>query len=331
MSEQKKDGEDLNPLHPNYCIYCGAPVVDVKATFCIVCGKSLGPAYQEPIINFRNRSSIIRRATQVPEDLETVTYPAYVSFFMPFISFLFLTVVTLVAAIIFLLVSPTVTLEFLYSPEFLLIGLFLELFFILPPFLYLRKYFPPRSTQYRFQVMGLPLGRDKAKGRWLEVLIGLGLGFSMVFLVTGIQIFSETLWGAILGPDFVAYGVNSFGESEMGVVPVNPGQLALIWVAMFGAVGIGEETLYRGFTQRGLVKSWGKGAGILITALLFTFAHVLPGLVSIETFVVFFLPYFVLSLLFGFVREWREGNILACIIAHGFYNSLILTFAFLGI
>ncbi len=333
MSAEKEYDGNLRPYHPNFCIQCGAPVADVRASFCMVCGKPLAPIFPDLSTSVRNRPFIVRRRrpTEVPADLETVTWPAYISLLMPVISFLLLTMVTVVVAIVFFLVTPYVTLAFLFSTEFLIVGLFIEICFILLPFIYLRKYFPPHSAKYKFQVMGLPIGREKTQKLWLEILIGLGVGFGLVFLVTGIQVLSELLWEAVLGPSFVEYGVNAFGETDMGLVPMNSVQLVLIWVAMFVAVGFGEELLYRGFTQRGLVKKWGKGAGILVTAMLFTLAHIVPGLVPIQTFIVFFLPYFAISLLLGYMREWRKGNLLACIIAHGFYNSLILTFAFLGI
>ncbi len=330
MSVDKDPSDNVIPHHPNFCIQCGAPVVDVRASFCIVCGKPLGPAYPDRFASFGYRTSISRRPTKVPEDLDTVSWPAYLSLLMPIISFFFLIMVTVAAAIIFFLVMPYVSLDFLYSSEFLVVGLFLEACFIILPFVFTRKYFPPRSTKYRFEILGLPVGREKKRTLWIEILIGTALGIGLVFLVGLIEYLSEALWTAIFGPDFVAYGISAFGETEMGVVPVNLVQLVLIWVAMFVAVGFGEETLYRGFTQRGLTKSWGKGAGILITAVMFTLAHVVPGIVPIQTFIVFFLPYFAISLLLGYMREWRKGNLVACIIAHGLYNSIILTFAFLG-
>ncbi len=315
---------------PKFCMHCGAPVGNQTASFCMVCGKPLHASSPDLFSNFNNGGSIFKGVPRIPENLDKIKYPALVSLVMPVLSFLFLTLSTVVIALIIVFSNPFLSLDFINSPEFLVVGLFLELLFIVPPFLYLRKNFPPHSTVMRFQVLGLPLGREKSKNTWLEVLIGLGVGVTMVFLVNGVQFLSEQFWGAIFGPDFVANGVNAFGETSMGVIPLNPLQLVFIWVGMFGAVGVSEEILYRGFTQRGLVQSWGKGAGILVTALLFTLAHILPGIVPLETFAVFFLPYFAISLLLGGMREWRKGNLLACIIAHGFYNSLIITIAFLG-
>ncbi len=315
-----------NYTPPKFCMHCGAPVGAQGARFCLICGKSL---YATDRVYYEDYRKAPRSC--VPANPDTVKYPAIMALVMPVLAFLFLTAITVGIGILAIFMLPSLSLDFIYSMEFTILGLFLELLFIVPPFLYLRKYFPPPSTKLRFQVFGLPLGREKAKKLWLEVLIGLGVGFGMVFLVTGIQWLSEGLWEAIFGSNFVSTGINGLGETQTGIFSGNPGQLVLIWVAMFGTVGLGEEILYRGFTQRGLVQSWGKGAGILITAMLFTLAHILPGIVPVQTFVVFFFPYFAISLLLGFMREWRKGNLLACIIAHGFYNSLIITIAFMGV
>ena len=327
---QTKDKGDIGDLPPKFCMHCGAPVADSKASFCMICGESLQSSQPTLFSPSAGGSNISREEPKVPANLDEIKYPTGISLVMPVVAFLFIAIIVVIIVFIILLTNPSLTLDFIETPEFLIAGLFLELFFIVPPFVYLRQYFPRKSTKLRLQLLGLPLDVETRKKILPEVLIGLSVGFGLVFLVTGLQMFSEWLWSALFGPDFVAYGVNSFYNGSIENLTLNTLQLVLIWVAMFGAVGPSEEILYRGFTQRGLIQSWGKSAGILVTALLFTFAHIIPWIRPLETIIVFFLPYFAISLLLGFMREWRKGNLLANIIAHGFYNSLIITLAVLG-
>ncbi|OLS15636.1 MAG: hypothetical protein RBG13Loki_0735 [Promethearchaeota archaeon CR_4] len=327
----------------NFCMHCGAPVADSKANFCMVCGKPLQSYQLNRFTRFNRKPSFFRRESKVPKNLDEITFPAKISLLMPIIAFFFMIFVTAIVMVIFIIPmiinadSFSIALiessleSLLDSKEFLITGLFLEILFIIAPFIYLRKYFPKKTTKLRFQLLGLPLSGESKKTFFLEVGIGLIFGFGLVFLVLGTQILSEWFWGVLLGQEFVESGVNFMGDSSMGTIPASTLQLVLIWAAMFGAVGVGEEILFRGFTQRGLVQNWGKGAGILVTALTFTLFHILPWLIAPpETFIVFFLPYFAISLILGYMREWRKGNLLANIITHGLYNSLVITLAFLG-
>jgi membrane protease YdiL (CAAX protease family) len=264
-------------------------------------------------------------------DLETIKFSPAWSIGMPIIAVIFLTLVVLVITLILVFVAPQSALIILGSNDFLILGLFLELLFVIPPYWYLRRFFPPGSAKEKFQFLGLPLGERLWKKHAKEIAIGAIFAVGLLGLVYLTQNLSFLFWNALEGPQFVNQGVAGFSGTSSGMTPTTNWQLVLIWVGCFSAVGVSEEILFRGFTQRGLIKSWGKPAGIIITALLFTFAHVTPIIDSMQTIALFFLPYFAISLVLGILYQWRKGNLLANIIAHGLYDSLVFTLAFFGI
>jgi hypothetical protein len=86
-------------------------------------------------------------------------------------------------------------------------------------------------------------------------------------------------------------------------------------------VSIPEEAFFRGFLQRELIRRLeSKVGGIVITSLLFTFAHIYwsPNLTTL-VFV------FLASLLYGGVYLW-SGKIESAILSHFFLNFLHITF-----
>lgn len=96
--------------------------------------------------------------------------------------------------------------------------------------------------------------------------------------------------------------------------------LATIAILAVVAAPIAEEIFFRGFLFSGIGRRYGYGWGAVVSALLFSIAHVMqPGA---------FLPIF----LFGLLLAWlyrRIGSIWACITAHSAYNSIALLFMIL--
>jgi len=92
-------------------------------------------------------------------------------------------------------------------------------------------------------------------------------------------------------------------------------------LAMFAALAvlvapIAEETFLRGFILGGIGKRFGYGWGAVVSALLFSLAHMQPGAL---------LPIFI----FGLLLAWlyiRTGSIWPCIFTHLAYNSIALLF-----
>jgi membrane protease YdiL (CAAX protease family) len=90
--------------------------------------------------------------------------------------------------------------------------------------------------------------------------------------------------------------------------------LNLFFIAVLA--GVGEELFFRGVLQRLLIRmTKSPWAGIVVTAFLFSAFHL--------QFFGFF-PRFVLGILLG-VMYWYSGSLWVSILAHFFYDALIIT------
>jgi membrane protease YdiL (CAAX protease family) len=188
----------------------------------------------------------------------------------------------------------------------------------------------------------LSLSRDAA----LNLLLRYGLVLGLAFLVgwwhrrrrvanygvtaAGHPVGRLALAGVLL---FAAAGLPGQGLKLLAeVVPLGPSpqHWALmrsldqpgIWlyllVASFGLVPILEELFARGYVQTRLVEDFGAGAGILMTALVFTLSHTqyfLAGLLGHAMLVALFLA----SVAAGYVRH-VTGSLLPAIVAHALGN-----------
>lgn len=160
------------------------------------------------------------------------------------------------------------------------------------------------------------------------------MGILLVFLVSFLI---EIILELILGVDIVFTGGGSLNEID--IILANSDILALIFLAiiMISIVGTSEELLFRGFMQKGLVRTVGKYGGLIITAVLFSLIHLI-GIFQIGdatpidyllSFLLNFFPYFALSLLLGFLFYWRKENLIAVVIMHGFYNAITIIIAYI--
>ena len=127
------------------------------------------------------------------------------------------------------------------------------------------------------------------------------------------------------------------------LLPLKPtiGKAASAFVYYFVFLGPGEEILFRGYMQSRLNESYGRsyrffgvnwGWGVVITSLIFGFAHVLNplnpflgkfGLTWWWGFWTFFV-----GLVFGFIRE-KTGSVVAPAILHGLPQAI--AYALLGL
>ncbi len=92
--------------------------------------------------------------------------------------------------------------------------------------------------------------------------------------------------------------------------------LAIVAVLAVVVAPVAEETFFRGFVFAGIGKRFGYVWGIVISALLFSIAHMQLGAL---------LPIFVLGLLLAWLYV-RTGSIWPCIFTHFAYNSIAVLF-----
>lgn len=115
--------------------------------------------------------------------------------------------------------------------------------------------------------------------------------------------------------------MTSLGEGPPSTVAQDFTQtgLGLATIVLLAVVvaPIAEETFFRGFVFTGIGNRYGYGWGAVVSALLFSVAHIVqPGAL---------LPIFILGLILAWLYM-RTGSIWICIFAHCAYNSLALLF-----
>ncbi len=92
--------------------------------------------------------------------------------------------------------------------------------------------------------------------------------------------------------------------------------LGIVFVLAAVVAPVAEETFFRGFILAGIGKRLGNAWGIVLSALLFSVAHMQPGAL---------LPIFILGLLLGGLYV-RTRSIWPCILTHFAYNSIAMLF-----
>jgi membrane protease YdiL (CAAX protease family) len=111
----------------------------------------------------------------------------------------------------------------------------------------------------------------------------------------------------VLAPLFRRLASVTSRADAAAILPSTPGAEAA-WVVVALSVGIGEETVYRGYLQRQLgARFRSEGVGVLAQAALFGLAHANQGALAIGVAVD--------GLILGLVARWRR-NLLAAIMAH---------------
>jgi membrane protease YdiL (CAAX protease family) len=213
-----------------------------------------------------------------------------------------------------------------------LISIF-ELIFFIFPILYVRKYLKNPTLKNRLILFGFTTRNFDRKRISKEILIGLGFALIGVLVVTISSIAIELIVEFLFGVNIIQDTSGLTGET----VPLDIPSLIIFSVVVILVVGTSEEVLFRGFMQKGLVRSIGDRWGIIVTALIFSLIH-LFGLfiIALESpyvfmisFLLSFAPYMSISLMLGWLYNWRNENLIAVMITHGVYDVLAILMSYL--
>jgi membrane protease YdiL (CAAX protease family) len=355
--------KDVTELHDemwSFCPVCGNKIPKVqKLKFCMTCGTNLSylkehnRLEQEEVLNpYIQPSKHTRPYTPTiffgpkkisDDDLNDIKnqklWGTSASIGVPIGAFLlmnFLTVGILIL-IIFASFDPEFLDDLLLNPYFLIFSSFFELIFILVPILYVAKFLQNPSLENRFRLLGFTTRGFERKGVLKEILLGLGFAIIGLLLVGITSFLTEIILESIFGINIVSDFSSSSSDVGLIIGSADIFSLILLSIVMILIIGTSEEILFRGFMQKGLVRSLGNKWGIVLTALIFALIHVIAiflvgsvdPLVLVVSFFLSFIPYFAISLLLGFLYFWRNENLLAVIITHGVYDALTIIMAFL--
>ena len=128
------------------------------------------------------------------------------------------------------------------------------------------------------------------------------------------------------------FGPEFYGQAAAGSVNVTPPSLSsfellLSIVIMFVVVALCEEYCFRGVILKEINKKK-KALGLILSSALFMLYHVFPGVVPIQTFVTFWLYYFIFGLILGIIVLVQRGDLLSSIVAHGTFNAILFYLQF---
>ena len=167
---------------------------------------------------------------------------------------------------------------------------------------------------------------------WVVWLIGLSFAVIGILLVLSVSFFIELILEIIFRVEIIQDTTEVTGD----IFPMDIPSLIVFCILMILVIGTSEEILFRGFMQKGLVRSLGSKWGIIITAFVFAMIHLIgilffaleSPILLLISFLLAFLPYFAISLMLGLLYHSRE-NLIANVICHGVYNTLTIILAYI--
>lgn len=340
---------DKELLDWDYCPSCGIKLPNIEVVkFCVNCGldlvyvkehKTLPPQQAIPTYVSHTDYKSYRAVLSDDEILYTKgrrLWGNLPSIGFPLLAFIIMNglILGILFALILILPSIDLVLSIINNPFFIVLATLAELILILIPIWYIKKYLNNPSLENRLTLLGFTTkGYDRNK-IFKEVLIGIAFAFVGILVVVGASIGIELFLRYVFGVRIIHEGAGN--DVEVIISGMDVLVLILIILMMIFIVGPCEEILFRGFMQRGLVRTLGDTWGIIITAIFFAGIHlvglifyILNPIVFIILFIYLFAPYIAISIMLGLLFRWREENLVAVIVTHGVYNSITILIAFL--
>ena len=328
----------------NYCPNCGQELPNiVNLEFCIKCGINLShfKKHKRSQINEAKKypQTIEFLPQQYPQKLsddeieynrEFVLWGIGASIFIPFLALILMIFVSAIFIVIYIVINfdlSQISIESISNiadtiyldNNFIILLSVVELVFIVIPVIYVRKYLQKPSIKNSLALMGFTSEGFGNKDIAKEMGIGLFFAIVGVIMVISISFLLEFIF-----PFVEASEIDTLLFSSLNEV-----QLILYIIIMIFIVGTSEEILFRGFMQKGLIRSkLGVKGGIIISAFIFSMIHVIVFLYDFDYFFISFIPYFLISLLLGCLFYWRKENLIAVMITHGVYDALTLIIFF---
>lgn len=166
-------------------------------------------------------------------------------------------------------------------------------------------------------VLALGLGVWFLRHRWTRWLKGIGMGMVALIVSLPVVLFVNAFLAALIKWLWGVEEVEQVALQQLSQLARDPWLLTLAIPTFALFVPITEEVLFRGFIQGWLSRKLPRGVSILVTSLLFAFAHYatsqgLGNLVLIGSL-------FILSLYISWIYE-RERTLFAPIAFHSVFN-----------
>ena len=355
-----KDRTKLNDENWSFCPVCGYRILKVhNLKFCVKCGTNLKYLKENKELKPKNIQNPYIQPTnftipytpplyygpkkitdeKIIDTKDHELWGTMASIGVPLGAFFLMNFIT--AGLLAVIAYFSFDLEFLFdlisNPYFLIFSSFFEIIFIIVPLIYIEKFLQNPTLENRLGLLGFTFkGLDK-KGIFKEILIGLGFAVIGIILVATVSFLTEIILELAFGIEIVRDISSTTTDVELIISSADILSLILLSLIMILIIGTSEEILFRGFMQKGLMRSLGNRGGIIVSAFIFSMIHLLgiflmvldAPLVLLISFLLSFIPYFAISMMLGLLFYWRNENLIANIIAHGVYNALALIIAYL--
>lgn len=327
-----------------YCPNCGQELPNiVNLEFCVKCGKNIShiKKYERTNINEGRKypQTIEFLPQQYPQKLsddeidknrEFILWGIGASIFIPILALILMIFISAIFIVIYILVNfdlSQINFESLSNiadtiyldNNFIILLSVVELIFIAVPVIYVRKYLQKPSMKNSLALLGFTSKGFSKKDIAREIGVGLLFAIFGVVLVLSISFLLELIFPFVDASDIDTLLFSS----------LNGFQLILYVFIMIFIVGTSEEILFRGFLQKGLIRSkLGVKGGIILSAFIFAMIHVIIYIYDFDYLFISFIPYLLISLLLGWLFYWRNENLIAVMITHGIYDALTLIIFF---